>query len=82
MAIKLRTLTPEEKAAIAKLARSRTAAAREVERARIIFLASKRKAGGCHCAGVGTDGDHRAHRWVASSLSTSRIMSAIRLAPR
>jgi transposase len=40
MAIKLRTLTPEEKAAIAKLARSRTAAAREVERARIILLAS------------------------------------------
>ena len=43
MAIKLRTLTPEEKAAIAKLARSRTAAAREVERARIILLASKGK---------------------------------------
>ena len=41
MAIKLRTLTPEEKAAIAKLARSRTAAAREVERSRIILLASK-----------------------------------------
>src|SRR5215475_9125584 len=43
MAIKLRTLTSEEKAAIAKLARSRTAAAREVERARIILLASKGK---------------------------------------
>jgi len=43
MPIKLRTLTPEEKAAIAKLARSRTAAAREVERARIILLASKGK---------------------------------------
>src|SRR5262247_3219006 len=43
MAIKLRTLTHEEKAAIAKLARSRTAAAREVERARIILLASKGK---------------------------------------
>ena len=43
MAIKLRILTPEEKAAIAKLARSRTAAAREVERARIILLASKGK---------------------------------------
>jgi transposase len=43
MAIKLRTLTPEEKAAIAKLARSRTAAAREVERARVILLASKGK---------------------------------------
>jgi transposase len=43
MAIKLRELTDEEKAAIAKLARSRTAAAREVERARIILLASKGK---------------------------------------
>ena len=43
MAIKLRTLTAEEKAAIAKLTRSRTAAAREVERARIILLASKGK---------------------------------------
>jgi len=43
MAIKLRKLTDEEKAAIAKLARSRTAAAREVERARIILLASKGK---------------------------------------
>ena len=43
MAIKLRNLTDEEKAAIAKLARSRTAAAREVERARIILLASKGK---------------------------------------
>jgi len=41
MAINLRRLTDEEKAAIAKLARSRTAAAREVERARIILLASK-----------------------------------------
>jgi transposase len=43
MAIKLRKLTDEEKAAIAKLARSRTGAAREVERARIILLASKGK---------------------------------------
>jgi hypothetical protein len=41
MALKLRTLTDEETAAIEKLARSRTAAAREVERARIILLASK-----------------------------------------
>jgi len=43
MAIKLRELTDEEKAAIAKLARSRTAAALEVERARIILLASEGK---------------------------------------
>jgi transposase len=43
MAIKLRTLTNEEKAAIEKLARSRTAPAREVERARIVLLASKGK---------------------------------------
>jgi transposase len=43
MAIKIRKLTDEEKAAITKLARSRTAAAREVERARIILLASKGK---------------------------------------
>jgi len=41
--IKLRTLTLQEKPAIAKLARSRTAAAREVERALIILLASKGK---------------------------------------
>lgn len=39
MTIKLRGLTDEEKVAIEKLARSRTAAAREVERARIILLA-------------------------------------------
>ena len=43
MTIKLRNLTDEEKAAITKLTRSRTAAAREVERARIILLASKGK---------------------------------------
>jgi hypothetical protein len=43
MAIKLRKLTDEEKAAIEKLTRSRTAPAREVERARIILLASKGK---------------------------------------
>jgi hypothetical protein len=43
MTIKLRTLTPEEKAAIEKLARSRTAAAREVERTRMILLASNGK---------------------------------------
>jgi hypothetical protein len=36
-------MTLEEKAAIGKPARSRTAAAREVERARIILLASKGK---------------------------------------
>jgi transposase len=41
MAIKLRKLTDEEKAAIEKLTRSRTAPAREVERARIVLLASK-----------------------------------------
>jgi len=43
MAIKLRELTDEEKAAITKLVRSRTAEARDVERARIILLASKGK---------------------------------------
>ena len=43
MTIKLRTLTEIEKAEIEKLARSRTAAAREVERARMIVLASKGK---------------------------------------
>jgi hypothetical protein len=43
MAIKLRKLTAEEQTAIAKLARSRTAPAREVERARIILLASAGK---------------------------------------
>jgi transposase len=43
MAIKLRALTDEEKAAIEKLTRSRTAPAREIERARIVLLASKGK---------------------------------------
>jgi hypothetical protein len=43
MAIKLLELTGEEKAAIAKPERSRTAAAGEVERARIILLACKGK---------------------------------------
>ena len=40
MAIKLRELTTAEQTAIEKLARSRTALAREVERVRIILLAS------------------------------------------
>jgi Homeodomain-like domain len=39
MAIKLRALSPEEHDTLEKLASSRTAAARLVERARIIFLA-------------------------------------------
>ena len=43
MAIKLRLLTGEEKAAIEELARSRTAAARAVERARIILCDSRGK---------------------------------------
>src|SRR5262245_66527339 len=43
MAMKLRKLTAEEQTAIEKLARSRTAPAREVERARIILLASAGK---------------------------------------
>jgi transposase len=43
MAIKLRELTDEEKAAITKLTRPQTAAAREVKRAQIILLASNGK---------------------------------------
>jgi DNA-binding NarL/FixJ family response regulator len=39
MALKLRTLSPEEHETIEKLAHARTAAARLVERARIILLA-------------------------------------------
>ncbi len=41
MAIKRKKLTAEEQSAIDKLARSRTAPAREVERAHIILLASR-----------------------------------------
>ena len=41
MALKLKELTAEERSAIEKLARSRTASAREVERAQIILLASR-----------------------------------------
>jgi hypothetical protein len=41
MAIKLRALSTEERDAIEKLAHSRTAAARLVERARIILLATQ-----------------------------------------
>ena len=41
MAIKLRELTADEQDAIKKLARSRTASARLVERARIILLSAK-----------------------------------------
>ena len=41
MALKLRTLSPEEHATIEKLAHSRTAAARLVERARILLLANQ-----------------------------------------
>jgi transposase len=40
MAIKLKKLTAEEQTAVDKLSRSRTAPTREVERARIILLAS------------------------------------------
>jgi GTP-sensing pleiotropic transcriptional regulator CodY len=43
MATKLRPLTAEEKAAIEKPARSRTAAARAVEMAQIILSASRGK---------------------------------------
>ena len=43
MAIKLKKLTAAEQAAIEKLARSRTAPAREVERARLILLAAMGK---------------------------------------
>jgi transposase len=43
MAIKLKKLTAEEQSALEKLARSRTAPAREVERAQIILLASRGK---------------------------------------
>lgn len=39
MAIRVRELTPDEKATLERLARSRTAAAREVERARIVWYA-------------------------------------------
>jgi len=41
MALKLQKLTAEEQSAIAKLARSRTASARDVERAHIILLARR-----------------------------------------
>ena len=43
MALKLKKLTAAEQSAIEKLARSRTAPAREVERARMILLASRGK---------------------------------------
>jgi transposase len=43
MALKLKELTAEERSAMEKLARSRTASAREVERAHIILLASRGK---------------------------------------
>ena len=41
MALKVKELTAEEQSAIEKLARSRTASARDVERAHIILLASR-----------------------------------------
>jgi transposase len=41
MALKLRKLSTEEQAAIERLAHSRTASARQVERARVIWLASQ-----------------------------------------
>jgi transposase len=43
MALKVKKLTAEEQSAIGKLARSRTASARDVERAQIILLASRGK---------------------------------------
>lgn len=43
MALRLRELTPEEDAAVRRLAQSRTAAARSVERAQMIRLASQGK---------------------------------------
>jgi hypothetical protein len=41
MVLKVRTLTSEEQQAIERLAHSRTASAREVERARIVWHASQ-----------------------------------------
>ena len=41
MALRLRELTPEEQASVRRLAHSRTEPARRVERARIIWLASR-----------------------------------------
>jgi transposase len=41
MALSVRVLTDEERATLARVARSRTTATREVERARIIWLASQ-----------------------------------------
>ena len=41
MALRIRPLTDEERATLARVAHSRTAAARDVERARIVWLASQ-----------------------------------------
>jgi hypothetical protein len=88
MAIKLKKLTAEEQSAIDKLARSRTAPARAVERAQIILLARR----GTRVPAIAKErelteihGPHLAHtlqccwpRWFAGSASfrTARHLSA------
>ena len=56
----LRDLSGEERAAIERLAPSRTAPARQVERARIIWRASQGEMAPAIAAAPGTDGLHRA----------------------
>jgi hypothetical protein len=57
MTIKLRTMTEIEKAAIEKLARSRTTAAREVERARMIVFLRQSGVGEKGSTGAGHQAD-------------------------
>jgi hypothetical protein len=82
MAIKQRTLTEIEKAVIEKPARSRTAAAREVERARMILLASKGKRGSGnhfgHLLGIVRCGATRARSFNPLSPSLLNRLSQVR----
>ncbi|MBC7976736.1 MAG: helix-turn-helix domain-containing protein [Myxococcales bacterium] len=61
--IALRTLTPEEVLAVERLAHSRTAAARAVERARIIWAAHQEEGAGAIAIARGVDPE-TVRRWV------------------
>src|SRR5690242_10916946 len=68
----LRPLSPEERAAVAALTRSRTAPARRVERARIVWRASRGETPPAIAAALGLDAEtvrRRIRRFNAAGLA-------------
>jgi transposase len=72
MTLHLRELTPDEQSTLAKLAHSRTAPARTVERARILWQASRGDATSTIAAGLHLDAEtvrKRLHRFNSEGLA-------------